>query len=64
MHGTGAALGDTAAKLGAGQTEHISHYPEQWHVGGNVELMPLAVNGQLDHKYLVRQRRLLEFRSL
>src|SRR4029077_11618247 len=44
VHGTGAASGDAAAELGAGEADHIAQYPEQRHIVRYV----LGVRGTVD----------------
>src|ERR1051325_431225 len=44
MHRAGAALGDAAPELGAGESERIAQDPEQWSVGGDRDRPGLAVN--------------------
>jgi hypothetical protein len=49
MHRAGAALGDAAAVLRAGQAEVVAQRPEQGHVGVEVKAAHLTVHGQFDH---------------
>ena len=48
MHRTGAALGDAAPELGAGETERVAQDPEQWGVGGDRDRPGLAVDHEGD----------------
>jgi AraC family transcriptional regulator len=49
MHGARATLRAPAAKLGSCQVERVAQRPEQRHVRVHLELMDLAVDGQVDH---------------
>ena len=49
VHGAGAALGDAAAELGAGQSPHVAQVPEQRHRRVAVILDGGSVHGQLGH---------------
>src|SRR6266566_3885837 len=48
VDGAGAALGDAAAELGAGETEGVTQHPEERRVGGDVDRFALAVDGEAD----------------
>src|SRR5207247_990578 len=48
MDGAGAALGDAAAKLGAGEAEGVTQHPEERRVGGDVDRFAFAVDGESD----------------
>src|SRR5213592_2351194 len=48
MHRAGAALGDAAPELGAGETERVAQDPEQWGVGGDRDRPGLAVDHEGD----------------
>src|SRR5712691_10232653 len=44
----GAALGDAAAELGAGEPERVTQHPEERRVGGDVDRFALTVDGEAD----------------
>src|SRR2546427_473197 len=48
VDGAGAALGDAAAELGAGEPERVAQHPEERRVGGDVDRFALAVDGEAD----------------
>ncbi|MNX70265.1 hypothetical protein D3C86_1015070 [compost metagenome] len=49
VHGAGPALGDATAELGAGEVGNIAQDPEQRHVGGDIQLLILAIDVQGEH---------------
>src|SRR6516225_3833983 len=49
MHGAGAALSDAAAVSGPRQTERVPQYPEQRGVGIHIDLLGMAVDGEMGH---------------
>ena len=49
MNGACAALGDTAAKFRAGQTDHIAKHPEERRIGFDVDLPGCSVDLDDDH---------------
>ena len=49
VHGAGAALGDAAAVLRAGQAELLAEHPQQRRVGLHLTITRLAVDVQLRH---------------
>src|SRR5579864_6977021 len=50
MDGAGAALGDAATEFGSLDVEHVPQYPQQGHLGLDVDLLDLAVHCELDHR--------------
>ena len=50
MHRAGAAGGDAAAEFGAGEFEMLAQHPKQRRVGRGIDLVPLSVDGQGDHR--------------
>src|SRR4029077_15514595 len=46
VHGAGAALGDAAAELRAGESQRVAQHPEERCVGGDVDRFTLAVDGE------------------
>src|SRR2546422_5248812 len=48
VDGAGAALGDAAAELGAGEPEGVTQHPEERRVGGDVDRFAFAVDGEAD----------------
>src|SRR5881296_3846950 len=48
VDGAGAALGDAAAELGAGEPERVTQHPQERRVGGDVDRFALAVDGEAD----------------
>src|SRR2546421_389581 len=48
VDGAGAALGDAAAELGAGETERITQHPQERRVGRDVDRFAFAVDGESD----------------
>jgi hypothetical protein len=49
MDGAGAALGDAAAKFGAGQPQRIAQDPKQRGIGIDIDLLRLSVNRETRH---------------
>src|SRR5262245_1091071 len=49
VHGAGAALGDAAAVLGAGQADPLADHPEERRVGLGLHVADLAVDVELGH---------------
>src|SRR5437879_203525 len=56
VDGAGAALGDAAAELGAGEPERVAQHPEERRVGGDVDRFALAVDGEADRGHERRPR--------
>src|SRR5436309_7928238 len=56
VDGAGAALGDAAAELGAGEPERVAQHPEERRVGGNVNRFALTVDGEADRGHERRPR--------
>src|SRR5260370_42122382 len=54
MHGAGAALGDTAAILGAGETELLAQHPQKRRARVGVVVEALAVDVEDSHPGLRR----------
>ena len=52
MHRAGAALGNAATELGAGQIQLVAQYPQQRHIGGRVHLDAFSIDGQSNHRYI------------
>src|SRR6266478_4183303 len=50
VHRTGAALGDAAAVLGAGETDLLADRPEQGRIGIDADFLGLAVDRQARHR--------------
>ncbi len=48
VKGAGAALGDTAAELGAGEAEHVAHDPEYRHPRRHVDGLHSSVESEGD----------------
>src|SRR5216110_2511642 len=48
VDGAGAALGDAAAELGAGEAEGVAQHPQERRVGGDGDRLALAVDGESD----------------
>jgi hypothetical protein len=44
MHGTGAALGNTATKFGASQAHNFSNDPQKWHLWFSVNFLGFAIH--------------------
>ena len=57
VHGAGAALGDAAAELGAGQAERVAQHPQQRRVGLDIDLVGSSVDGKRHHGRLSVVRR-------
>src|SRR5574341_230324 len=51
VHGAGAALGDAAPELGAGEPELVAHHPQQRRVGRLLGIGFPAVDDKLDHGF-------------
>src|SRR5262249_35050416 len=49
MDGAGAALGDAAAILGAGQPDRVAQHPQQRGVGIDIDLMSLSIHAEISH---------------
>jgi hypothetical protein len=49
MHRTGTALGNAAAKFGAGETKVFANDPQQWCFSCHLDGMLCAVNVQVNH---------------
>src|SRR5437899_3360887 len=56
VDGAGAALGDAAAELGAGEPERVAQHPEERRVGGDVDRFALTVDGEADRGHERRPR--------
>src|SRR6266480_915842 len=56
VDGAGAALGDAAAELGAGEPERVAQHPEERRVGGDVDRFALTVDGETDRGHERRPR--------
>ncbi len=56
LHRAGAALGDAAAELGAGQPDLVAQDPEQRRVGLDVEVVAPSIDGEGDHAGASRRR--------
>src|SRR5205085_2079530 len=54
VHGAGAALGDAAAEFRACQSDLLPQYPEKRSIALDIDLMPGAVDGDVDHDVLPR----------
>ena len=57
MDGTRTALREPAAELRAREADDVTNGPEQRHVGGDVDVVRLAVYGQSSHGQSVEQAR-------
>jgi len=55
--GTGAALGDAAAILGAGQSDRVAQHPQQRGVGVDIDLMGLSIHAEISHLQTSLHRR-------
>jgi hypothetical protein len=60
MDGAGAALGDAAAILSAGQPDRVAQHPQQRGVGIDIDLMGLSIHGEISHLQTSMHRRLEE----
>src|SRR5205809_923644 len=56
VDGAGAALGDAAAELGAGEPERVAQHPEERRVGGDVDRFAFTVDGEADRGHERRPR--------
>src|SRR5262249_47724352 len=57
MDGAGAALGDAAAVLGAGQPDRVAQHPQQRRVGVDIDLMGLSIHVEISHVQTSLHRR-------
>jgi hypothetical protein len=60
MDGAGAALGDAAAILGAGQPDRVAQHPQQRGVGVDIDLMSPSIHAEISHLQTSMHRRLEE----
>src|SRR3989441_3806938 len=60
VDGAGAALGDAAAELGAGEPERVTQHPQERRVGSDVDRFALAVDGEADRGHDGQSSRKME----
>src|SRR5262249_15917383 len=56
MHGAGAAVGDAAAVLGAGEAERVAQHPEQRRARIGIGLHRLSIDVEYGHDCLLTKR--------
>src|SRR3989442_11743881 len=49
VNGAGSADRDAASVLGSGQVQRLAEHPQEWHLGGNVDLALPAVDRERNH---------------